>query len=325
MGRSPTRSRARLDPADNLWCHRGQSASADFGSTTSFLDPDETNNTATVNSTVTCDTTLVANPASLTYPPQQVGVASTSQAITLTEGGNGSATITRIAATGDYSQTNNCPSTLAAAQTCTVNVVFTPTALGSRNGTLTIQSNLAASPTVTSVVTLSGTGINSTPSPFSFTPLINVDPSSVQVSNSITVASTDVPAPISVSAGGQYSINGGAFTSVPGVVSPGAQVQVQLTAASGYSTSDSAALTIGGVSSTFTVTTGAQPVLQGGFTPVTDAVPGSIQTSNAITVTGTTLSRAHQRQQRVLNTASTAARSPRCPARSSRVTRSPCR
>jgi hypothetical protein len=279
-----------LDPSTTCGSTVANSASADFGSTTSFLDPDETNNTATVDSTVTCDTTLVANPASLTYPPQQVGVASTSQAITLTEGGNGSATITRIAATGDYSQTNNCPSTLAAAQTCTVNVVFTPTALGSRNGTLTIQSNLAASPTVTSVVTLSGTGVNSTPTPFSFTPLIDVYPSSVQISNPITVASTNVPAPISVSAGGQYSINGGGFTSVAGVVSPGAQVRVQLTAASGYSTSDSTALTIGGVSSTFTVTTGAQPVLQGGFTPVTDAVPGSIQTSNAITVTGTTLS-----------------------------------
>jgi hypothetical protein len=278
-----------LDPAATCGSTVANTANADFSSTTSFLDPDETNNTATVNSTVTCDTTLVANPASLAYAPQQVSVASTSQAVTLTEGSNGSATITSIAVTGDYSQTNNCPATLATAQTCTVNVVFAPTASGSRNGTLTIQSNLAASPTVTSVVTLSGTGINSIPSPFSFTPLINVDPSSVQVSNSITVASTDVPAPISVSTGGQYSINGGAFTSVPGVVSPGAQVQVKLTAASGYSTSDSAVLTIGGVSSTFTVTTGAQPVLQGGFTPVTGAVPASIQTSNAITVTGTTI------------------------------------
>ena len=278
-----------LDPAASCGATVANTASADFSTTTSFLDPDETNNFATVNSTVTCDATLVANPASLTYAPQQVNVAGTSQSVILTEGSNGSATITSIAVTGDYSQTNNCPLTLAAAQTCTVNVVFTPTALGSRNGTLTILSNLAVSPTVTSVVTLSGTGINSVPSPFSFTPLIDVDPSSVQVSNSITVASTDVPAPISVSTGGQYSINGGAFTSVPGVVSPGAQVQVQLIAASGYSTSDSAVLTIGGVSSTFTVTTGAQPVLQGGFTPVTGAVPGSIQTSNAITVTGTAI------------------------------------
>jgi hypothetical protein len=277
-----------LDPATSCGATVSNTASADFGGTASFLDPDETNNVATVNSTVTCDTTLVASPASLAYAPQQVNAASTSQSVMLTEGSNGSATITSIAVTGDYSQTNNCPPTLAAAQTCTVNVVFMPSALGSRNGTLTIQSNLAASPTVTSVVTLSGTGINAVPSPFSFTPLINVDPSSAQVSNSITVASTDVPAPISVSAGGQYSINGGAFTSVPGVVSPGAQVQVQLIAASGFSTSDSAVLTIGGVSSTFTVTTGAQPVLQGGFTPVTGAVPGSTQTSNAITVTGIT-------------------------------------
>jgi hypothetical protein len=278
-----------LDPAATCGSIVADTASAQFSSTTHFLDPDETNNSATVNSTVTCDTTLVANPASLAYAPQQVSVASSSQSVTLTEGSNGSATIASIAVTGDYSQTNNCPAVLATAQTCTVNVVFTPTVLGSRNGTLTIQSNLAASPTITSVVMLSGTGINSIPSPFSFTPLTNVDPSSVEVSNSITVASTDVPAPINVSTGGQYSINGGAFTSVPGVVSPGAQVQVQLTAASGYSTSDSAVLTIGGVSSTFTVTTGAQPVLQGAFTPVTGAVAGSIQTSNAITITGTTI------------------------------------
>jgi hypothetical protein len=278
-----------LAPTSTCGSIVANTATADFSNTTSFLDPDETNNTATVDSTVTCDTTLVANPAFLIYAPQQVKSASPSQSITLTEGINGSATLTRIAVTGDYSQTNNCSATLAAAQTCTVSVVFTPTAVGSRNGTLTIQSHLPASPTVTSVVALSGTGINSAPSPFSFTPLINVDPSSVQVSNSISVASTDVPAPISVSTGGQYSINGGPFSSVPGIVSPGAKVQVKLTAASGYSASDSTALTIGGVSSTFTVTTGAAPGLQGGFTPVTGAIPNSIQISNVITVTGATI------------------------------------
>jgi hypothetical protein len=275
-----------LDPAAGCGTTVGNSANADFSSGTRFLDPDETNNTATVNSTVICNTTLVANPASLTYAPQQLSVASGSQAVTVTEGMN-SSTLTGIAVTGDYSQTNNCPATLSTGQTCTVNVTFTPTAEGSRGGTLTILSNASASPTVTSTVTLSGTGTNSVPGAFSFTPLLNVDPSSVQVSNAIIVANTDVPSPISVSAGGQYSINGGPFTAVAGVVSPGAQVTVQLTAASGYSTSDSAVLIIGGVSSTFTVTTGAQPVLQGSFTPVSGVAPSSIQTSNAITVTGT--------------------------------------
>jgi hypothetical protein len=276
-----------LDPTATCGSTVANTAHADFGSSAGFLDPDETNNSATVNSTVTCDVTLVANPASLVFGPQTVSVASASQVVTLTEGIN-SAAISSIVASGDYSQTNNCPATLAALQTCTINVVFTPSAEGSRSGSLTILSNAAASPTITSVVTLSGTGINAVPSAFSFTPLNNVIPSSVQVSNAITVANTNVPSPISVSSGAQYSINGGAFTSVAGVVSPGAQVQVQLMAASGFSTADSAVLTIGGVSSTFTVTTGAQPVLQGGFTPVTGVAPSSVQVSNPITVTGIT-------------------------------------
>jgi len=250
-----------LDPATACGSTVANTADADFGSSATFLDPDETNNTATVNSTVICNNTFASpNPAGLTYAPQQLSVASASQAVTVTEGSNGSAAITSIAVTGDYSQTNNCPATLAIAQTCTVNVVFTPSALGTRNGTLTIQSNLATLPTITSVVSLTGTGVNSVPSPFSFTPIVNVDPSSLQASNSITVTGTDVPTTISVSAGGLYSINGGAFTSRPGVVSPGAQVRVNLTASSGYNTPDFTVLTIGGVSSTFTVTTGPQPL-----------------------------------------------------------------
>lgn len=267
------------------------SANADFGTGSTFLDSDETNNTATINSTVACDTTLVANPTSLTFSPQQVGVPSGTQTVTVTEGIN-PGTILSIAATGDFSQTNNCPSsssTIAAAQTCVITVEFTPSTPGSRNGTLTIQSSPTGSPStlITTVVTLSGTGINSIPDPFNFTPLTNVTPASMQVSNPITVSSTTVPVPISVSAGGQYSINGGSFTSIPSVVSPGAQVRVALTAASGYGATNSASIVIGGVSSTFSVTTGAQPPLQGAFTPVVGAVAGSLQTSNAITVSGT--------------------------------------
>jgi hypothetical protein len=277
-----------LDPTAICGSSLSNSANVDFGSGSSFLDPDETNNTATVDSTVTCNTTFVPNPTSLSFGTQTIGVASSSQAVNLTEGIN-SATISGIAVTGDYSQTNDCPASLAAAQTCTIIVVFTPTAEGSRNGTLTIQSNAISSPTATTVVNLSGTGTNAVPSAFSFTALNNVDLSSVQVSNAITVANTNVPSPISVSSGAQYSINGGAFTSVAGIVSPGAQVQVQVTAASGYSATVSAVLNISGVASTFAVTTGTQPVLQGGFTPLTGTPPASVQISNPITVTGTTI------------------------------------
>jgi hypothetical protein len=277
-----------LDPAATCGSTVANTANADFGSGSSFLDPDETNNSATVDSTVICNVTLVANPASLNFAPQAVNVASNSQTITLTEGIN-SASISSIAVTGDYSQTNNCPTSLTASQTCTINVVFTPTSEGSRNGTLTILSNATSSPTVSAQVSLSGTGTNATPSPFSFTPLNNVDLSSQQLSNAITVANTNMPSPISVSSGAQYSINGGAFTSVAGVVSPGAQVQVQVTAAANFSTAVSAMLTIGGIDSAFNVTTGTQPVLQGGFTPLTGTAPSSVQVSNPIAVIGTTI------------------------------------
>jgi OmpA-like transmembrane domain len=277
-----------LDPTSTCGSTLSNSANADFGNTSTFLDPDETNNTASVASTVTCNMTLVPSPTALAFGPQTVAVASTSQTVTLTEGIN-SATLSSIAVTGDYSQTNDCPASLSAAQTCTINVVFTPTTEGSRNGTLTILSNAIASPTVTTAVNLSGTGTNAVPSAFSFTALNNVDLSSVQVSNAIAVANTNVPSPISVSSGAQYSINGGAFTSVAGVVSPGAQVQVQVTAASNYSTTVSAILTIGGVASPFAVTTGTQPVLQGGFTALTGTSVSSVQISNPITVSGTTI------------------------------------
>lgn len=231
------------------------SANADFGSSSTFTDPNETNNTASVSSTVSCTVTLAANPSSLSFGTQTMGVASSAQAITVT-GING-AMISGIATSGDFSQTNNCTAALSGTS-CTINAVFTPSVEGSESGSLSITSSAASSPTV---IALSGTGTNTVPDAFSFAALNNVDPGSVQASNAITVAGTNASSTISVSDGAEYNINGGAFTSVPGVVSPGAQVQVELTASLAYSTAVSAVLTIGGVDSTFTVTTRAQPVL----------------------------------------------------------------
>jgi hypothetical protein len=42
---------------------------------------------------------------------------------------------------GDFSQTNNCPGTLAVNASCSITVTFTPQALGSRVATLVIQTN----------------------------------------------------------------------------------------------------------------------------------------------------------------------------------------
>ncbi|MGB6605595.1 MAG: outer membrane beta-barrel protein [Steroidobacteraceae bacterium] len=232
------------------------SASADFGSSSGFEDPDETNNTASVTSTVSCAVTLVANPGTLSFGPQTVGVPSAAQTITVS--GTNGALISNIAASGDFTESNDCNAALSGTS-CTIEVRFDPASEGSLSGTLTITSSASSSPTT---VMLGGTGTNAVPSPFRFTPLRNVAPSSSQVSNTMTVTGTNVPTTISVSSGAEYSINGGPYTSTPGIVSPGAQVTVRLTAPAAYNTPASAVLTVGGVDATFTVTTAAPPQLQ---------------------------------------------------------------
>src|SRR5207245_702397 len=70
-------------------------------------------------------------PASVAFGSQQVGSTSAAQAVTLTNTGNAALAITSIAVTGanggDFAQTNNCGTLVAAAASCTINVTFTPT------------------------------------------------------------------------------------------------------------------------------------------------------------------------------------------------------
>jgi hypothetical protein len=98
---------------------------------------------------------LSANPSGLTFAGTLVGSSSATQAVTVTNTGTTSATVSGVAATGDFSQTNNC-STLAVGASCTVTVRFTPTTSGTRTGAVNITSNANNSPTA---VSLSGSGI----------------------------------------------------------------------------------------------------------------------------------------------------------------------
>jgi hypothetical protein len=103
--------------------------------------------------------------SSLSFASQQVGTTSASQSLTLTNTGGGtldlSATITT---TGDFSQSNNCGSSLAAGASCSIDVTFAPTAAGLRTGTVRISSNAPGSP---HTVSLTGTGVAPT---LSFSP-----------------------------------------------------------------------------------------------------------------------------------------------------------
>ena len=100
---------------------------------------------------------LAAAPANLSFASTLVGNTTATQAVTVSNSGTSAATVSGVAATGDFTQTNNC-TTIAVGGSCTVNVAFTPTTSGSRTGTLTVTSTANNSPTT---VALSGSGINS--------------------------------------------------------------------------------------------------------------------------------------------------------------------
>jgi hypothetical protein len=107
------------------------------------------------------------SPASLTFPTQIVFTSSKAQTVTLTNTGVGTLSITNITATGAFTQTNNCGSTVNSGSSCTLNVTFEPTKSGSSTGSLSITDNAPLSP---QTVSLKGTGtdIQFTPASFNF-------------------------------------------------------------------------------------------------------------------------------------------------------------
>jgi hypothetical protein len=111
-----------------------------------------------------------ASPSSLTFSNQSLGSTSTSQPVTLNNTGNAALIIASITTTGDFSQTNNCADSVAASGSCTINVTFSPTATGTRPGTLTVTDNSNLAPGSTQTVTLTGTGVNPVPGITSLSP-----------------------------------------------------------------------------------------------------------------------------------------------------------
>jgi hypothetical protein len=92
----------------------------------------------------------------LTFSNEIVGSTSTAKSVTLTNNQSVSLNISSIAASGDFAQTNTCGATVLAKGHCTISVTFTPTAVGTRTGEITITDDASNSP---QTVTLSGTGL----------------------------------------------------------------------------------------------------------------------------------------------------------------------
>jgi hypothetical protein len=114
---------------------------------------------------------------SLVFGSQVVGVSSAAQMITMSNIGNAPLTLA-IAPSGDFSEIDNCGATLPASAACTINVTFTPTAVGTRNGTITVSDNAANTP---QVITLTGTG---SPVPYPVPQITQLSPLSASTGGS---------------------------------------------------------------------------------------------------------------------------------------------
>ncbi len=143
------------------------------------------------------------NPAALSFADQVVGTSSPADHVTLTNNGPRALTVGGgIATTGDFSQTNNCGASLASQVSCVIDITFTPTATGSRPGTLAVTDDAAGSP---QSIPLSGTGTM---------PIASLSPTSVAF-GSRSVGATSPPQTVTLTNTGDGPMTVSAVTIDP--------------------------------------------------------------------------------------------------------------
>jgi len=132
-------------------------------------------------------------PASLSFGNQLVGTTSSAQTIMITNTGTATMTISSIAASASYAETNTCGPSVAIGASCTVSVTFAPAATGAQAGTISITDNAPAGP---QTISLTGTGV---------APLAALSPSSLTF-GSQAVGTTSSPQTITLTNSGTAAL-----------------------------------------------------------------------------------------------------------------------
>jgi hypothetical protein len=148
-------------------------------------------------------TTDSASPASLTFAGQAFGTNSTPQTVTLTNTGALALTPTGILMSGDFSETDDCKNaTIAVGGSCTITVIFTPTATGSRTGQMIVSADVYGGQLT---VGLSGTG--------NAAGIVNLMPATLSFGQ-VLVGTTSAPLPLTAanSSGAAVPMTGLAIT-----------------------------------------------------------------------------------------------------------------
>jgi len=170
-------------------------ANGNYTVTLTVTDNAGSRNMATTGATIADQPIVSLSPSTLSFPAQQANTTSTPQTVTLTNTGTVALSITSIAITGDYSQTSDCGTLLAAAASCTINVIFAPVAAGTRTGALAITDNAIGSP---HNVPLAGTGLAAT--------TVSLSPSSLTFGSQAT-GTTSAPQVVTVANTGSGTLN----------------------------------------------------------------------------------------------------------------------
>jgi hypothetical protein len=96
------------------------------------------------------------SPTSLSFSSQDVGIPSTPQPVTVTNTGSVALSVSNVAISNGWTQSNDCLPSVAANASCTVNVSFQPAVFGPQTGTLTLTDYASNSP---QTVALTGTAL----------------------------------------------------------------------------------------------------------------------------------------------------------------------
>ena len=95
---------------------------------------------------------VAVSPNLLQYAVEAVGSTSQPQTALLRNMGSSPLSISSIAISGDFAETDDCGTTLSAAGSCTFSVTFTASAAGTRSGSILIQDDAAGSPHVINLI-----------------------------------------------------------------------------------------------------------------------------------------------------------------------------
>ena len=102
--------------------------------------------------------TAILSTPTLAFAPQQVGTTSAAQTVTLTNNSSTALSISSIAASSGFAETNDCGTSLAAGANCTLSVTFAPTTFGQLTGTVTLTDTASSGSTQT--INLKGKGFS---------------------------------------------------------------------------------------------------------------------------------------------------------------------